>query len=77
MNGPGTHVSPTPKHLPMPRDEIRDLESLKADIASRLRSACSHFPAAEFDDLVHQIACIEMKYEHRSPTEPTANVSRA
>jgi hypothetical protein len=49
-------------------DDDGELENLKADIASRLRSACAHFPSAEFDDLVHQIARIEMKYERRSPT---------
>lgn len=60
----------------MPRDEIRDLEHLKADIASRLRPSCAHFPAGEFDDLVHQIASIELKYERRSPTPSTAESSR-
>ena len=43
-------------------DEIRDIETLKADIASRLRTACGHFPAAEFAELVNQIAEIELKY---------------
>jgi hypothetical protein len=43
-------------------DEIRDLELLKADITSRLRSACQHFPEGEFEELVNQIAQIELKY---------------
>jgi hypothetical protein len=48
----------------MSSDEIRDLETLRADIASRLRSACEHFPDAEFEELVTQIAQIELKYAH-------------
>ncbi|MEP7086569.1 MAG: hypothetical protein ABI884_04485 [Gemmatimonadota bacterium] len=49
----------------MKHDEIRDLESLKADIASRLRLSCAHFPETEFADLVHQIATVELKYARR------------
>lgn len=49
-------------------DEIRELESLKADIASRLRSACAHFPESEFADLVAQIAHVELKYARRIAT---------
>ncbi len=49
----------------MQHDEIRDLESRKADIASRLRSSCSHFPEEEFADLVNQIATVELKYARR------------
>ncbi len=50
-------------------DEIRDLELLKADIKSRLRSACAHFPEQEFEELVEQIAQIELKYARRSPAK--------
>jgi hypothetical protein len=46
----------------MSSDDNRDLETLKADIASRLRSACEHFPDSEFEELVTQIAQIELKY---------------
>jgi hypothetical protein len=53
----------------MHHEESPDLELLKADIASRLRSACAHFPEREFADLVHQIASIELKYG-RSPLAP-------
>ena len=55
----------------MSSDDIRDLEILKADIASRLRPACAHFCEADFDDLVHQIAQIEVKYARRgAESEP-------
>ena len=46
----------------MHHEQKRDLELLKADIASRLRSACAHFSEHEFAELVHQIASIELKY---------------
>jgi|GEM_PF-1942478 hypothetical protein len=46
----------------MHHEDKRDLDLLKTDIAARLRSACAHFPPAEFDDLVHQMACIQLKY---------------
>lgn len=55
----------------MHHEEIRDLDQLKADISSRLRSACAHFSSAEFAELVHQIACIELKYaRHSTPPSP-------
>jgi hypothetical protein len=54
----------------MHHEESPDLELLKADIASRLRSACAHFPEHEFADLVHQIASIELKYGRSSLTPP-------
>jgi hypothetical protein len=53
----------------MHHEESRDLELLKADIATRLRSACAHFPENEFAALVHQIASIELKYG-RNPLAP-------
>lgn len=34
----------------------------RAVIAQRLRKVCEHFPAAEFDALVHRAATIELKY---------------
>ena len=46
----------------MHHEEIRDLELLKADIASRLRPACAHFSERDFAEIVHQIASIELKY---------------
>ncbi|HEY2896941.1 MAG TPA: hypothetical protein VGJ12_07380 [Gemmatimonadaceae bacterium] len=46
----------------MHHEENRDFELLKADITSRLRSACAHFSEREFAELVHQIASIELKY---------------
>ena len=46
----------------MHHEENRDFELLKADIASRLRSACAHFSEREFAELVQQIASIELKY---------------
>ena len=54
----------------MHQAESRDLELLKADIASRLRSACAHFPEREFAELVHQIASIELKYGRNLPGSP-------
>jgi hypothetical protein len=53
----------------MHQEESPDLELLKADIASRLRSACAHFSEREFAELVHQIASIELKYG-RNPLGP-------
>ena len=53
----------------MHHEESPDLELLKADIASRLRSACAHFSERDFADLVHQIASIELKYG-RNPLNP-------
>jgi hypothetical protein len=53
----------------MRHEESRELELLKADIASRLRSACAHFSEGEFAELVHQIASIELKYG-RDPLGP-------
>ncbi len=54
-------------------DEMRDLESLKADIASRLRPSCAHFPDSEFEDLVNQIAHVELKYaRHIAPSSVDA-----
>jgi hypothetical protein len=50
--------------------EISDLEMLKADIASRLRSACEHFCDEDFAELVHQIAQIELKYARRETAAP-------
>ena len=49
----------------MASNDIRDLQLLKADIASRLRSACRHFRDQDFAELVHQIAQIELKYARR------------
>lgn len=56
-------------------DEIRDLETRKADIAARLRSACGHFSDAEFAALVNQIAEIEIKYA-RWETESSPEADR-
>jgi hypothetical protein len=53
----------------MLHEENRDLEILKADIATRLRVACAHFSDNDFADLVHQIASIELKYA-RNPLSP-------
>jgi hypothetical protein len=53
----------------MHQEEIRDLELLKAEIASRLRVACAHFSENDFAELVHQIASIELKYA-RNPLSP-------
>jgi len=50
----------------MSNDELRDLDLLKAEISSRLRSACAHFPERDFEELVHQIAQIELKYAQRA-----------
>jgi hypothetical protein len=53
----------------MHHEEKGDLDLLKADIAARLRSACAHFPPGEFDDLVHQMACIQLKYARSASAE--------
>jgi hypothetical protein len=59
----------------MLNDEIRDLEGLKGDIASRLRSACAHFSDREFADLVEQIAQVELKYARRAMMTEAAKSS--
>ena len=51
----------------MHHEEKLDLELLKVDIAARLRSACAHLPPGEFADLVHQMACIQLKYTRSAP----------
>jgi hypothetical protein len=51
-------------------DETHDLQLLKAEIASRLKTACAHFPAREFEDLVSQIAHVELKYARRIAPTP-------
>jgi hypothetical protein len=53
--------------IPVDNDETRDLLALEADISARLRTACAHFPESEFEDLVRQIARIELKYARTSP----------
>ena len=50
------------------RDE-RQLQVLKREIADRLRPACDHVPAAEFEQLVDRIARIQRKYEKQSGDE--------
>ena len=58
----------------MHQEESRDLELLKADIASRLRAACAHFSEREFAELVHQIASIELKYGRNPLGSPAEEV---
>jgi len=53
----------------MHHEEKGDLDLLMADIATRLRSACAHFPPGEFADLVHQMAWIQLKYTRSASTE--------
>jgi hypothetical protein len=69
---PGYIPRPVPERqaVSMHHEESRDLELLKADIASRLRSACAHFSEREFAELVHQIASIELKYGRNPLTPP-------
>ena len=59
----------------MANDEVRDLESLKADIASRLRAVCAHLSDREFAELVEQIALVERKYARRAETDSPAEHS--
>jgi hypothetical protein len=59
----------------MQHDENRDLELLKSEISSRLRTACAHFSPSEFAALVHQIAVIELKYARQTPPEGADGVS--
>jgi hypothetical protein len=69
---PGSCISrPERQAVLMHQEESPDFELLKADIASRLRSACAHFSDRDFADLVHQIASIEVKYGRNPLTPPT------
>ena len=43
----------------------RQIESLKEEIAQRLRTVCAGVPADEFAELVERIARIQRKYEQR------------
>ena len=47
----------------------RQLESLKHEIAERLRSVCELVPADDFDRLVDRIARVQRKYEQQSVRE--------
>jgi hypothetical protein len=38
------------------------LELLERDIAERLKSVCAHMSAGDFDELVHDIARVKLKY---------------
>jgi len=41
------------------------LETVKANIADRLRTVCGHLSPDEFDKLVEQMAVVEIKYNVR------------
>jgi hypothetical protein len=60
----------------MPDDSER-LETLRVDIALRLRKVCVAMPQDEFDRLVERIAQLEYKYEQtreRFPPPPPREV---
>ena len=45
--------------------EERQIQTLKKEIAKRLRSVCERVPDDEFDQLVDRIAHIKRKYEQQ------------
>jgi hypothetical protein len=49
-----------------------NLESLRRDIAERLRSTCAHMPDDEFEKMVSRIALIEWK--HLNDATPTSQM---
>lgn len=55
-----------------PDERHQQQEQLKAELARRLRGVCAHFPKGEFDELIDQIARVEIKYALRAqpPSEP-------
>ena len=50
----------------------RDLESIRRDIAERLRSTCTHMAEEEFDKMVARMALIEWK--HLKDATPTSRM---
>ena len=50
----------------------RDLESIRRDIAERLRPTCMHMSDEEFDKMVARMALIEWK--HLNDTTPTSQM---
>jgi hypothetical protein len=42
------------------------LDTIKRDIAGRIRRVCPHFDDAEFDQLIDRMADIEMRYRIRT-----------
>jgi hypothetical protein len=55
-------AAPSTHPTGMPSDATR-LETLRIDIARRLRNICEAMPQQEFDALVERIAQLEYKYE--------------
>ena len=58
-----------PGNLPLNRrnEEVRRtlIERRKREIALRVRPVCQHMPSDDFDQLVEQMATIEIKYAMR------------
>lgn len=49
--------------------EEHRLDSLRRDIAERLRRACKSMPEREFLELVDRIAALQRKFERRASTD--------
>jgi hypothetical protein len=54
------------------QNQSRTLESIKRDIADRLRPTCAAMPEDEFDEMVTRMALIEWK--HFNDATPTRQV---
>ena len=52
---------------------ITNLESLRRDIAQRLRPSCSHMSEEDFERMVARIALIEWK--HLNDATPTSQMN--
>jgi hypothetical protein len=55
------------------RHPITNLESIRRDIAERLRPSCAHMSADEFERMVARMALIEWK--HLNDATPTSQMN--
>lgn len=59
------------------QDPIINLQSIRRDIAERLRSTCADMPEEEFEKMVARMALIEWKHiNDATPTRNTASLAR-
>ena len=55
------------------QDPIINLQSIRRDIAERLRSTCADMPEEEFEKMVARMALMEWK--HFNDATPTRNLA--
>ena len=60
------------------QDPIINLQSIRRDIAERLRSTCADMPEEEFEKMVARMALIEWKHiNDATPTRNTSSLARS